>query len=95
MHQHCTRPEATLSLRPQYLPGKAPIIPHFAHRVQSKDSLFSGACSFQSIGSVPSFGKILLAKSAMAPGKIRVYALMGLDARICTCKARNASETSP
>jgi hypothetical protein len=95
MHQQCTRLGATLPPRPQCLPEKAPIIPHFAHRAQSKDSLFSGARSFQSIGSVPSFGKILLAKSAMVPGKILAYALMEFAARICACKARNASETSP
>jgi hypothetical protein len=95
MHQKCTRPRTTLPPRSQCLHEKAPIIPHFAHRAQSKDSLFSGACSFQSIGSVPSFSKILLAKSVMAPGKIRAYALMELAARICACKARNASETSP
>ena len=77
MHQPCTRPGATLPLRPQCLPEKAPIIPHFAHQAQSKGDLFSGACSFQSIGSVPSFSKILLVKSAMVPGKILAYALVG------------------
>ena len=95
MHQLYTRPGTTLPPRPQCLPEKAPIIPHFAHRAQSKGSLFSELCIFQSIGSVLSFSKIWLAKSAMAPGKILAYALLGLATRICTCKARNASETSP
>ena len=95
MPQRYTRPRATLSPRSQCLPERAPTIPHFAHQAQSKGDLFSGACSFQSIGSVPSFSKILLAKSVMAPGKILAYALMELAARICACKARKASETSP